>query len=128
MKILKWFGLAITFLWFFVGGISHFTSTDMFMRIMPPYVPWHLAAVYISGVFEIAGAIGICIPRVRQWAGNGLIALTILVTPANVYMWMNPHLFPTISETLLAVRLVVQVFLIACIWWSTRERKDSVTA
>jgi uncharacterized membrane protein len=128
MKILKWFGLAITFLWFAIGGVAHFTSTDMFMRIMPPYLPWHSAAVYLSGVFEIVGAIGICIPRFRQWAGNGLILLTVLVSPANVYMWMNPHLFPTISATLLGVRLIVQVLLIACIWWSTRTPKLHVKA
>jgi uncharacterized membrane protein len=47
--------------------------------------------------------------------------LTICVTPANVFMWMNPQLFPSMSETLLGVRLVVQVALLACIWWSTRS-------
>lgn len=123
MQKLKWVGRAIVFLWFFIGGVAHFTSTEMFVRIVPPYVPGALAAVYVSGVFELLGAIGICIPRTREWAGNGLIALTICVTPANVYMWMNPHLFTNISETLLGVRLIVQVLLIACIWWSTRSQR-----
>jgi len=122
MKKLKMLGLAIVFLWFFVGGVGHFTKVEFFLSIVPPYVPYALAMVYISGVFELLGAIGICIPRWREWAGNGLIALTICVTPANVYMWMNPQLFPTISETALGVRLIVQVLLIACIWWSTRTQ------
>jgi len=121
MKQFKWLGLAIVFAWFFIGGVAHFTSSDMFVRIVPPYVPYALAVVYVSGVLELLGAIGIWIPRTRTWAGNGLIALTICVTPANIYMWMNPHLFSNISETILVVRLIVQIVLIACIWWSTRE-------
>jgi uncharacterized membrane protein len=128
MQKLKWVGLTIVFLWFFVGGVGHFTSTEMFVRIVPPYIPFALTAVYVSGVFELAGAIGIWPPRTRQWAGNGLIVLTIAVTPANVYMWMNPQLFTNISETTLGVRLIVQVLLIACIWWSTRTASESEVA
>ena len=124
MKIVKILGLTLVFLWFFVGGVTHFTNTPFFLNIVPPYVPFAAAVVYISGVFEVLGALGIWIPRTREWAGNGLIALTICVTPANVYMWMNPTLFPTVSETALSVRLVVQVLLLACIWWSTRGRQN----
>jgi len=126
MQKLKWVGLTIVFLWFFVGGIAHFTSTEMFVQIVPPYIPFALAAVYVSGVLELVGAIGIWPPRTRQWAGNGLMALTIAVTPANVYMWMNPQLFSNMSETVLGVRLIVQVLLIACIWWSTRTASTRV--
>jgi len=123
---LKLVGLAIVFIWFFVGGIGHFISAEMFVRIVPPYVPFALAAVYVSGVFELLGAIGIWIPRYRQWAGTGLFVLTICVTPANIYMWMNPQLFPTISPTLLAARLPVQLLLLACIWWSTRPAMNNL--
>jgi uncharacterized membrane protein len=117
---LKYVGLAIVFLWFFFGGIGHFRSSAFFLSIVPPYIHFPLAVVYISGVFELIGAIAIWVPRLRSAAGIGLIVLTICVTPANIYMSMNPQLFPTVSETFLNVRLVVQVLLIACIWWSTR--------
>ena len=50
----------------------------------------------------------------------GLIALVIVVTPANVYMWMNPQLFTSVPEVLLTLRLVLQVILLALIWWATR--------
>jgi uncharacterized membrane protein len=116
-------GLALIFVYFFGGGIAHFLSTEMFVRIVPPYIPFPRAAVYLSGVFELLGAVGICIPRWRQRAGNGLIALTVCVTPANVYMWMNPQLFPTMSEVLLFWRLPMQVALLALIWWATRARR-----
>jgi len=117
----KTLGLAIVFLWFMGGGVTHFTNPDFFAAIMPPYLGYHLPIVYISGVFEILGALGILIPRTRQWAGNGLFLLTICVTPANVHMWLHPELFPDMSETALTVRLGVQVMLLAVIWFSTRN-------
>ena len=113
-------GLAVVFAWFMFGGIAHFTNAEFFVAIMPPWIGWHLEIVYISGVFEILGAIGILIPTFRQWAGNGLIALVIAVTPANIHMWLHPELFPDVPEAFLSIRLVVQVLLIMCIWWSTR--------
>jgi uncharacterized membrane protein len=116
----RYAGLAIVFLWFMGGGITHFTNTAFFVSIVPPWFPWALAAVYISGVFEILLAILILPPLTRPLAGWGLVALTLAVTPANIHMWLNPELFPETSETALTVRLVVQVFLLALIWWSTR--------
>lgn len=113
-------GLAVIFSWFMIGGIGHFTNTDSFVAIMPPWIGWHLEIVYISGVLEILGALGLLIPQFRQLAGNALIALVICVTPANVHMWLNPELFPDVPEPLLTVRLLVQVVLLLVIWFSTR--------
>ena len=113
-------GLAIVFAWFMGGGITHFTNPDFFVAIMPPWIGWHLEIVYISGVFEILGAIGILIPALRQWAGYGLLLLVVCVTPANVHMWLHPELFPDVPEAFLSVRLLVQVILLWVIWSSTR--------
>jgi uncharacterized membrane protein len=118
-------GLAIVFLWFMGGGVTHFTNPDFFVSIMPPYIDYHLPIVYTSGVFEILGAIGILIPALRRWAGYGLFLLTICVTPANIHMWLHPELFPEVSETLLSLRLFVQVLLLACIWWSTQAPRSA---
>ena len=123
-------GLAFVFLWFMAGGIGHFTNMEFFAAIMPPYIGYHTEIVYISGVFEILGAIGILIPALRQWAGNGLLLLVVCVSPANIHMWLHPNLFPDVSPTFLSIRLVVQVLLIVLIWWCTRtpERSSAATA
>ncbi|MCX2978440.1 DoxX family protein [Candidatus Marimicrobium litorale] len=113
-------GLAIVFLFFMGGGITHFTDPAFFESIMPPWIGFHTEIVYISGVFEILGAIGILLPSLRQWAGNGLILLVICVTPANIHMWLNPDLFPDVPPAFLTIRLVLQVGLLLLIWWSTR--------
>ena len=113
--------LLIVFAWFMGGGIGHFIITDFFVGIVPPYVPYPLWAVYISGVFEILGALGLLLAATRQWAGNGLILLTLCVTPANVHMWLNPELFPDFSSEALTIRLGVQVLLLMAIWFGTRR-------
>ncbi|MEH6637448.1 MAG: DoxX family protein [Halioglobus sp.] len=123
----KYLGLTVVFLWFMGGGITHFTNPDFFVSIMPPYVGWHLEIVYISGALEILGAIGILIPRLRQWSGNALIALVICVTPANIHMWLHPELFPDVPAVFLSIRLLVQVLLLWCIWWSTRAAVKEAT-
>ena len=120
MTLARRIGLAIVFSWFFFGGIGHFVIARFFIGIVPPYIPWPAAAVYVSGVFEILGALGILYAPTRAAAGVGLFVLTICVTPANVHMWMHPDLFPAMSETALTIRLIGQLPLLACIWWSTR--------
>lgn len=119
-KYARYLGLFIVFTFFMGGGITHFTAPEFFVNIMPPYLPYHLEIVYISGVFEILGALAILHVATRQLAGIGLVLLTLAVTPANVHMWLHPELFPEIEPVLLTIRLVVQVFLLAIIWFSTR--------
>ena len=97
LKLAAYIGLAVVFLWFSVGGISHFTNPEFFLAIMPPYIPWHLPIVYVSGALEVVFALMLLPPAIRQIAGNLLIALTLAVTPANIHMWLNPDLFPDIT-------------------------------
>ncbi|MFB0988738.1 MAG: DoxX family protein [Gammaproteobacteria bacterium] len=119
MNKFKILGMAFVFLWFMGGGVMHFISPEFFLAIMPPSLPYHEAAVAISGVFEIIGAVGLLFQRTRRMAGIGLFVLTLAVSPANIYMSLNPELFPDVSELALTLRLVMQVLLLACIWWST---------
>lgn len=126
MSKYKFAGLVFVFLWFFGGGIGHFVLTGFFAGIVPPYIPWPLAAVYVSGVFELLGAFGLISPATRPWAGVGLLLLIVCVSPANLYMWQHPELFPKFPPALLGIRLVIQVLLMMLVWWSTRPQQDSV--
>lgn len=67
-------------------GVSHFTHADMFVSIMPPYLPWHLELVYLSGVIEIGLGLGLAVPALRNLSAWGLIALFVAVYPANIHM------------------------------------------
>ena len=90
------------------------------MRIVPPALPWPRAIVLVSGVLELLGAVGLLWPRTRRLAGWGLFALTVAVTPANVYMLMQHQEF-AVPVWVLVLRLPVQVVLLGLIWWSTRS-------
>lgn len=118
--ILKRVTLVLVFLWFTIGGVAHFVLTDAEMRIVPPFIPWPRAAVLVSGVFELLGAVGILIPVSRRAAGIGLFLLTIAVTPANVYMLQHAEAF-SVPRWALILRLPFQVALLAMILWSTRD-------
>lgn len=114
-------GLCLVFVWFFVGGIAHFALTEVEMRIVPPYIPWPRAAVLVSGVFELLGAIGLLWHRSRRTAGIGLFLLTLAVTPCHVYMLQQPQLFG-VPLWALWLRLPVQVALLWVIWTSTARQ------
>ncbi len=119
---LRTIGLAVVFLWFFVGGIAHFALTDAEVRIVPPFIPWPRAAVLVSGVFELMGAAGLLHRSTRRRAGWLLFATTIGVTPVHIWMLQNANQWPVPLWALIA-RLPLQVALLGLIWWSTRERQ-----
>ena len=111
-------GLAVVFVWFFVGGIMHFSATELEASVVPPYIPWPVAAVLVSGVFELLGAVGSLLPATRKAAGIGLFLLTLAVTPVHVYMLQQPELFG-VPVWALWLRLPIQVALLWLILWST---------
>lgn len=102
------------------GGIGHFVAPGFFVKIVPPTLPFRMEAVYITGFFELMGALFLLWRKTRRAAGLGLFFLTLAVTPANFYMWRNAHLFPDIPESLLVFRLILQALLLMMIWWATQ--------
>ena len=98
------------------AGFLHFVRPAPYLKIMPPYLPWHRALVYLSGAAEIAGGLGLLIPGLRKPAAWGLVALLIAVFPANVYM-ATDHIQMTVRPMPAWVawaRLPLQGLLI---WW-----------
>lgn len=117
-------GLAIVFLWFLIGGIAHFALTDLEMRIVPPYIPWHRAAVLVSGVVELIGAIGLLSQSTRRAAGWLLVAVTIAVTPVHLWMLQTADAWD-VPYWALVLRLPLQAALLALILWSTWPRSTA---
>lgn len=111
-------GRAAVFVWFLIGGVLHFVATETEVRLVPPYIPWPYAAVWVSGVFELIGAYGLLLKATRRAAGVGLFILTIAVTPVHLYMQQQPDVFEVPYWTLVA-RLPLQAALLWLIAWST---------
>lgn len=79
---------------FIIAGVSHFVATDFFLKIMPPYMPFHLTLVLVSGLIEIILGILLLVPRYSRLAAWGVIALLIAVLPVNIYVYQHQELFP----------------------------------
>ncbi|HKV39520.1 MAG TPA: DoxX family protein [Blastocatellia bacterium] len=110
---------------FVAAGLNHFISTVFYMNIMPPYLPWHLLLVYVSGGFEIGFGVFVLIPRFSVVSAWGLIVLLIAVFPANIHMAVHPWLYPNISPLALWLRLPLQAIFIVWAFWFTRADRWS---
>lgn len=105
---------------FFIGaGANHFLSPEIYLSMMPPWLPAHSLMNQISGAAEIAGGIGILIPKTRKAAAIGLILLLIAIFPANLHVALNGWPEANIPRWILIARLPLQLFLIAWVTWSS---------
>jgi uncharacterized membrane protein len=111
-------------IFFIVAGCLHFVFPASYMKIIPPWLPWPFALVAISGIAEIAGGLGVLFQRARRLAGYGLILLSLAVLPANVQMLLNAHAAGSglLWQTLLFMRLPLQLVLIFWIWRATQRQ------
>jgi len=109
---------------FLYAGVLHLTNPDLFLPIMPPWIPFHLPCIEISGVFELLGGIGLLVPnrRVQILTGWGLVLLLVAVFPANIYMAAdNIKIHGIPSQPWMGwARLPLQPLLIVAVLWVTR--------
>jgi len=98
---------------------AHFTTLKKdLVRIVPSWIPWPLAVVYVTGVCELFGAVGLLLPALRVAAGIALIAFFILVFPANVKAAREGVGIGSSAATSLWLRGPMQVLFIILTWWS----------
>src|SRR5262245_29532649 len=112
-------GMAVLFAF---TGVAHFSKlkTDMAAMIPPP-LTGALWVIYVTGVFELVGAVGLLgllLPNVRRLAAWCLIPLLVAMFPANVYAALRNIRLGGRTATPLLLRTPVQIFWIAALWWS----------
>ena len=99
---------------FILIGIEHFREPQKFVDIVPKYMPFALFLVYLTGVMEIAGGLGIIYPETRELAGRLMVLFLLVIYPANFNMWINdiPYNGTRLTTQGHLVRLSVQILLI----------------
>ena len=111
---------------FVAAGANHFVNPDFYRRIIPPRFPDPPLLVVLRGLCEIAGGLGLLVPRLRRPAGFGLIALLLAVFPANIYMAVSPEHLKDLHvpcwinlplPLLLWLRLPLQAVFILWVWF-----------
>ena len=106
------------------AGLNHFLRPDVYLPMMPPYLPAHRELVLLSGVAEVGLGIAVLIRPLRRASAWGLIALLVAIFPANVHIAL--HDVPLFGRNegfgiWNWVRLPFQGLLIAWAWWYTRD-------
>jgi uncharacterized membrane protein len=123
-------GLAAMFV---LTGVSHFVGKrEELISIVPPALPEPGLLVTVTGVLELAGAVGLLVPRTVAWAAAGLSALLVAIFPANIYAAVSATALEGAQTMPLLPRTLVQiVFLAATLTvftaYTPRRRSGPVT-
>ena len=117
-RVLLWIMAAF----YIVAGVMHFLHPDFYLPMMPHYLPWHGALIFLSGVAELGLGVAVLIPSLRPLAAWGIILLLIAIFPANLHIAL--HNVPVFGAAegagiLNWVRLPLQGVLILWAWWYT---------
>lgn len=119
-------GRAALVVMFLFTAASHFTSLKHdFVMMIPEPLPRGLWVIYLTGVLEIAGAIGLLIPRFRRVAAICLVILVVAMFPANVNAALNGIPLRGRAPTPLWLRLPMQVLFIWMLWWTCLKKPAS---
>jgi uncharacterized membrane protein len=112
-------------LFYLIAGIAHLRSPGGFLAITPAWVPFPNEVVALTGVAEIAGAVGLLIPRrLLSWAmpaaAIGLALYALCVWPANINHALNniPMNGKTLSWWYHGPRLAAQPLIIWLALWA----------
>ena len=108
---------------YIAAGINHFIHPLFYKKIMPPYLPWHLPLIYVTGILESVLGILLFPPATRRAAAWGIIILLVLIFPANINMMINYVREKNPDAWITLLRLPLQVVLV---WWAyTFTKKHS---
>ena len=113
----------MSFFYMYVG-IRHFIEPEWFIEIMPPFLPYHLELVYISGFFEILFGGMLLFKKTRALACFLIILLLAAVYPANLYLAFNkaPQEALGISSFVASwVRLPIQFIFVGLAYWHSKN-------
>ena len=99
------------------AGVAHMIFPDKFAAIVPGWVPYPRPTVFLTGICEIAGGIGLVTRRFRRLAGGMLALYAICVFPANLDHAVHEIDLPPVPNSWWyhGPRLAFQPILV---WWA----------
>ena len=117
---IKYFSMIVMGVFYISIGVSHFTIPIWYVQIVPPYLPYKLELVYISGLFEILFGGMLFFKKTRFLAGWGLILLLIAVYPANIYLAQTNGAAMNTTPLIAWGRLPVQFIFVGLAYWHSK--------
>ena len=103
-------------------AIGHFAFSEGMTLMLPSFVPFKKAVIYLTGVIEVAAAIGLLIPRLQNLTALLLMLFFFLILPANINAAINKIDYQKGTTdgyglNYLWFRVPLQVFFIAWVYF-----------
>ena len=111
-------GISCVFLF---TGMGHFFLAKPMSAMLPQRFPerGRLPIIYITGILELAGAVGVLIPSLSRLAGILSCVFLVLVLPSNIDAAIRrvPFGGHEAGPVYLLVRIPLQILLIGWVYW-----------
>ena len=118
----KSIGLFLLVSLYSLGGLNHFLSANLYLQIMPKYLPFPKELIVISGFLEILLAALLLPPVTRKLAGWTIGLMLLAFLPVHIQMILDAPVrigMITVTPALAWARLALQPVLIAWAIWNT---------
>lgn len=107
---------------FVPAGVTVMPNHADMVRMVPSFLPFADAMVYLTGVLELLGALGLVLTATRRPAGYALAALFVTMLPANIYAAVADVSFANGEPaTPLWQRIPEQILYVAVVLWAARS-------
>jgi len=92
--------------------------------MLPPFIPNRIAIIYLTGILELLGALGVWMPRLTRITGFCFILMLLGLLPANIYSALHRIEFGGHGSgpSYLLVRIPFQLFAIAWTYYATEQK------
>jgi uncharacterized membrane protein len=115
-------GLLAVAIMFLFTGATHFSAMKYdYAAMLPGFVPMKVEVIHLTGALQIAGAVGLLVPRTRRLAGIALALLLVAMFPGNVYAALNDVPFRGEPPTPLWLRTPIQLLFIGMVLWTSTK-------
>lgn len=99
-------------------GVTFMPNHADMVAMVPPFVPFPALMVYLTGILELAGAVGLVLPATRRAAGICLALLFVLMLPANIHAALAGVTLAGEAASPLWQRIPEQVLYIGVALWT----------
>jgi uncharacterized membrane protein len=124
MSNLKKISLVFLVALYLVAGSNHFVHPAVYLKLIPPYLPFAQILNLMAGFFEILFGLMLAFKLTRKVAVYGIILMLIVFVSAHIYMiQIAPFMLGKllVTKTAAWIRLPLQSILIVWVYW---HRKD----
>tara|TARA_X000000950_G_C13872548_1_gene643521 strand:+ start:155 stop:532 length:378 start_codon:yes stop_codon:yes gene_type:complete len=113
MFVLKRLNFSLSIV-LFIAGATHLIKPGMYLKAMPPYIPYHYEIIIFTGILELIFSFSLIYRKTLKFTSRILPIYFIALLPAHIHVAQNGiEIFGVSSKFLLWLRTVFQsVFIL----------------